>query len=161
MNRKQNRNWLLATLLAVSSTTLLAGTAQAEEVNGSFTLPYTVHWGAATLPAGHYSFGAKSSANPFMVTVRGEGKAAMIMARGSSLQGKGQSSLRVVREGNQVFVSSLQLAPYGMTFEYGPGPRRHVEIEASNRSTGKPPERNTRTVAQARVIEIPLALTAE
>ena len=40
-------------LLAVC---LNAGHASAQEVKGSFTLPFEAHWGSATLTPGSYSF---------------------------------------------------------------------------------------------------------
>jgi hypothetical protein len=159
MNRKQNRKWLLTTFLAVSSTTLFNAAAQAQAVAGAFTLPCTVRWGPATLPAGHYTFAARTSNNPFILTVRGEGASAMIMAGGRSTLIGNHSSLRITRVGNQAVVSSLQLAPYGVSFEYGN--RHRPVIEAANRPSSKTGAVGANAVAQAAVFEIPMAVSGQ
>jgi hypothetical protein len=160
MNRKQNRKWLLATFLVISSTTLFTAAAQAEHVEGAFTLPCTVRWGPATLPAGYYTFTAQSSAEPFLLTVRGEKARAMIMARGRNTLAGHHSSLRITRVGNQAVVSSLQLAPYGLRFEYGTSHRQLV-VEAENRPSGKTGAVSTNVIAQATVLEIPMAVSGQ
>jgi hypothetical protein len=151
MNRKWNRKRLLTALLAISSTTLFTAAAQAQHVEGSFTLPYTVHWGLATLPAGNYTFEAPSSSEPFILTVRGKGTSAMIMAQGRTTLTANGSSLQIANEGNGAVVSSLQLAPYGLIFQYGSHRRRAVEMEASNRGSAS----STNAVARTTFIDVP------
>ena len=155
MNRKQNRQWLLAALLAVSSTTLFTATAHAQQVEGHFTLPFTAHWGAVTLPAGNYTFIAPS-ADPFIVTVRGNGTTAMIMAQGRNTLTGNRSSLRVTWVGNQAVVSALQLAPCGLTLFYGSRYRTLELEEASNRAPAKAGAGVTGAMAQATLMEIPM-----
>jgi hypothetical protein len=150
MNRKWNRKRLLTALLAISSTTLFTAAAQAQRVAGSFTLPYTVHWGLATLPAGNYTFEAPSSSEPFILTVHGKGTSAMIMAQGRSTLAANGSALRIANQGNGAVVSSLQLAPYGLTFQYRSHGRRPVEIEASNRRSAS----GANAVAQTTLVKV-------
>jgi hypothetical protein len=151
MNRKWNQKWLLTTLLAISSTTLFTAAAQAQRVEGSFTLPYTVHWGLATLPAGNYTFEAPSSSEPFILTVRGEGTSAMIMSQGRTTLTANRSSLQIANEGSGAIVSSLQLAPYGLTFQYGSHRCRAVEMEASNRRSAS----STNAVVRTTFVDVP------
>jgi hypothetical protein len=153
MNRKQNRKWLLAALLTVSSTTFFTATAHAQQVEGHFAVPFTVRWGTATLPAGNYSFTARSSADPFILTVRGNGTSAMIMAQGRSSLTGDRSSLRVTWVGNQAVVSALQLAPCGATFSYRSRYRMLTLEEASNRA---PAKTGAGATAQATFAEIPM-----
>ena len=160
MNRKQTRKWLLTSLLAVSSTTLFAASAQAQVIKGSFTLPCAVHWGAVMLPAGNYTFAAPSSNTPFILTVRNGKKASMIMERGRDTQIGNRSSLQITREGGQAVVSSLQLAPYGLRFEYGKRHPRPAEV-ASNYPSSKGGPATTKAIAQASVIEIPIRVNGE
>jgi hypothetical protein len=159
MNRKRNPRWVLATAFAISSTTLFTAAAQAQNVAGSFTLPYAAHWGSVALAAGHYTFSAPSSVEPFLVTVRGEGTTAMIMAQGRRMLKGDQSSLQLIVEGNQAVVSSLQLAPYGLTFTYGLSHRPPVQVEASNRPSEKTRRSGTDTVARATIIDVPAKVT--
>lgn len=160
MNRKQNRKWLLTIFLAVFSTTPFTAAAQDQRVAGAFTLPCTVRWGAATLPAGHYTFAARTSNNPFILTVRGEKASAMIMAGGRSTLAGHRSSLRITRAGNQAVVSSLQLASYGVSFEYGKQ-HRPVTEETANRPAGSNRALSTKSIAQAAVFEIPMAVSGQ
>ena len=44
---------------------LSAGAAQAQAYTGKFTLPFTVRWGGAVLPAGGYSLAMDSITGPF------------------------------------------------------------------------------------------------
>jgi hypothetical protein len=157
MNFKQNRKWLLTMALAVASATLFTATAQAQQVAGAFTLPCAVRWGVATLPAGHYTFTARSSIDPFLLTVRGRGTNAIIMAVSRNMVAGSRSSLSITRDGNQAVVSSLQLAPYGVSFNYGKRYRRVVE--AANRPPGKTGSIPTTALAQATAIEIPIAVS--
>ncbi len=157
MNRKQTRKWLLTTFLAVSSTTLFAAAAQAQRVAGSFTLPYTVHWGIATLPPGNYTFAARPTARPFILTVRGQGTVAMILSQGQNTMAGSHSSLTIMREGNRATVSSLQLAPYGLSFDYG-NRRAFLQEEALNRPAGKPKTAGTSATAQVAATKIPITV---
>ncbi|MGA8598067.1 MAG: hypothetical protein WB676_25400 [Bryobacteraceae bacterium] len=158
MNRKQNRKWLFTTFLAVSSTTLFTGTAQAQHVAGSFTLPFTVHWGLATLPPGNYTFSARSTASPFILRVNGAGTSAMIRADGQNTLAGSHSSLLITREGNRATVSSLQLAPYGATFHYTSGRRPLRQEEALNRSAGNPKTVGASAAAQVAAAKIPITV---
>lgn len=157
MNRKSNWKWLLTTLLAVSSTTLSPAVAHAQQIKGSFTLPYTIHWGTATLPAGHYTFAAQSSRIPFLLTVRGERTSMVIMMQSQSTPAGNRSTLSLTRVGNQTVVSALQLAPYGARFEYGNRHRRLAQ-EAANYLSGTNEATPTNIIAQASTLEIPMAL---
>ena len=160
MNRKQNRRWLLTAFLAVSSTTLFTAAAQAQQIAGSFTLPYAVHWGPAELPAGHYTFAARTSNNPFILTVRGKQTSAMIMAQSRNTLAGNRSSLHITRVGNQTIVASLQLAPYGVSFEYG-NRRRPPVLEAASRTSGGADATGASTIAQAANFEVPLAVSGQ
>jgi hypothetical protein len=159
MNRKQNPRWLFTALLAIGSTTLFSAAAQAQRIDGSFKLLYTVHWGLATLPAGDYTFEARSSSEPFLLTIRGEGTGAVIMAQGrSSFRGTG-SALQIMKHGNQAVVSSLQLAPYGLTFNYISHHRGTVQEEAFNGSSGTAGTSSKNTVAWATLVDVPARVT--
>ncbi len=156
MNRNQKRRWLLTTLFAVSATTFFSVAAQAQSVEGSFTLPCTVHWGIATLPAGSYTFTGKSSSGPLVLEIRGQAGTVMVMEKGrNDARGEG-SSLLLQRSGNEATVSSLRLAPYKETFIYASHHRKAVKEETSTLASNK-------GVATAAVslIEIPLTVNGQ
>jgi hypothetical protein len=158
MNRKHNRRWLLAGVLAVSTTTLFTATAQAQQVEGHFTLPFAVRWGIATLPAGNYTFAARSTGEPFILTVRGSGTNAMIMAQGHNTLTGNRSSLHITWVGNQAVVSALQLAPCGATFSYRSHYRTLTPEEASIHPPGEAGASGANAAAQTTLAEIPVKL---
>lgn len=160
MNRKQNRSWLLTTLLAISSATVLTTGVHAQQIGGSFTLPYTVHWGLATLPPGHYTLApdSQSQSNPFMLRVRGAGTTMFILAHGKRRLTGERSSLHILRRGNQAAVSSLDLAYCGTTFQYATHlPPQIKEEQASNRGLNKA----VATVSEADVIDVPVTVSGQ
>ncbi|HZQ53760.1 MAG TPA: hypothetical protein VFB14_16280 [Bryobacteraceae bacterium] len=154
MNRKQNRSWLLTTLLAISSATLSVTGVHAQQIAGSFTLPYTLHWGLATLPPGHYTLLSESQSNPFTLRVRGAGTAAIIMSHGKRRLTGERSALHIVRHGNQAAVASLDLAYCGTTFEYATHLPPQIEVkQASNKSAA--------TVAETIAIDVPITVSGQ
>lgn len=149
MNRKQNRGWLFATLLAISSATVLTTGVHAQQIGGSFTRPYTVDWGLATLPPGHYTLAPDSQSNPFMLRVRGAGTTMFILAHGKRRLTGERSSLHILRRGNEAAVSSLDLAYCGTTFQYA----THLPPQIKEEQASK--------VAQADLIEIPVTVSGQ
>lgn len=147
MNRKQNRSWLLTALLAISSATVLATGVHAQQIEGSFTLPYAVHWGLATLPPGRYTLLSESRSNPFMLRVRGAGTTAIIMSHGKRRLTGERSALHIVRHGNQAAVASLDLAYRGTTFEYATHLPRQIEEKSK--------------IAQVNVIDLPITVSGQ
>ena len=109
----------LALLAAVAS----AGLLSAQDVQGTFTLPFEAKWGLATLPAGDYSFKLDTASGPHIATVRqGQRYVALINANAGDTRGKvtGPSALIIVRRGRTGFVRTLRLAEAGRTLEYLP-----------------------------------------
>ena len=87
---------------------------------GKFTLPTTVQWGTAVLPAGDYSFTLDSAMLGGIAIVSGEGKAVMVMSNAVSDRSTSEhSSLLIVRSGGSVRVRSVHLAELGRDFYYG------------------------------------------
>jgi hypothetical protein len=56
-----------------------SGNAQ-NAYQGKFTLPVETHWGAATLPAGDYTFALPSMSSPYRLYVQGQGIGVIITA---------------------------------------------------------------------------------
>jgi hypothetical protein len=110
------------------ATALSAGLLSAEDLKGTFTLPFEVRWGTAILPAGDYSFTIDTGDPLHLATVRGRDGAAMIMASGTSdRQFSGRNALFLVRRGRAGTVRALHLATPGigspkggLVFHYSP-----------------------------------------
>lgn len=118
--------------LLVLTSTIFGATARAQQITaeGSFVLPYRVHWQAATLPAGRYTFSIEESAGGqlTLVFIRGpRGKRGkLITAPRTKSDFKGKSSLMVVAVNGKPYVQSLRLGPLATEFEY-PVPKAKPE----------------------------------
>ena len=87
--------------------------------SGKFTLPTTVQWGTAVLPAGDYSFTLNSATLGGIAIVQGEGKAVMVISNAVSDRSTSEhSSLLIVRSGGSARVRSMHLAELGRDFYY-------------------------------------------
>ena len=160
MNRKQNCKWLFLSLIAVASLNMFGSAANAQQVKGSFTLPYAVHWGHATLGSGRYTFETEPNGKRYLLMVRGKHGNAFVMARTANPNAAGESSLRVIRRGNQATISSVHLAPTGVTFEYVAPGREQGNEEAANHSPG-PRSVRENALATTASIEIPLSISGQ
>lgn len=118
--KKANCNYLKLAVAAAIAVGLSVGSASAQPlVQGTFTLPYEVHWGKAVLPPGHYSITIDDARRPALVsnTLTGE-RRAFVMAGAVSDAMKGQPTALLItkienerrvrsfnwREGNQSFI---------------------------------------------------------
>jgi hypothetical protein len=124
MNANQSFRWVRgAVLVAVVSVCLSAGVAHAQRdvLQGTFTLPFDVQWGGATLPAGDYSFTLRSTALPAIVHIRqGTRNVALVMSNGKSeRKWEGASALIVTGSGDRARIRALHSAELGMDFYYG------------------------------------------
>jgi hypothetical protein len=99
------------------ATALSAGLLSAEDLKGTFTLPFEVRWGTAILPAGDYSFQLDNS--NYIVTIRGENQAAMVLSPSRRDDNQsGSSALIVVRHGKRGTVRALRLPEQNVVFTY-------------------------------------------
>ena len=159
MNRKQNYKWLFSTAVAIASLSALGAPASAQQVRGSFTLPCAVQWGSVRLPSGSYGFETEPNGNRNVLILRGQDRSAFVMARRAEPDNSSQSTLRLIGRGNQARVSSLHIAPAGVTFEYLPSQHAKKEQEAANRSTQQ--TRGGDGELAAAVFEIPVGTNGQ
>lgn len=115
-----NRIRTLSLALGILAVLFASTAARAEKYKGTFTLPFEVSWGAATLPPGDYSFALDTDKGPHTVTVRGPNEAAMVMPSGKEGAKSGSSALVLIRTGNRGIVRQLRLVEAGQAFNYGP-----------------------------------------
>jgi hypothetical protein len=111
MNQTHGTGIAKLVLLALLGLFASAGVLSAQEVTGTFTLPFEAHWGLATLPPGEYSFKINTEYSPYTVRIDGKNGAAFVYAAGVSTENAdGRSELIVVRSGSKVIVRALRLA---------------------------------------------------
>ena len=118
---KSIRNWKLVkhlglAVLALCSFAVL-GNAQVA-YQGKFT-PVEARWGGSVLPAGDYASTLPSTAAPYALYVRGEGKAAIIMAAAAEMKVvSDRPQLNLVNTGDGYAVRTLEAPALGLTFVY-------------------------------------------
>jgi hypothetical protein len=105
--------------LAAMALCFSAGLGKAQDTyRGTFTLPFEAHWAGAVLPAGDYTISMRS-APPYLLFVRGEGKAVIILANGASEKPLSDNSkLIVVNNAGRETIASLDAGQIGLTFDY-------------------------------------------
>jgi hypothetical protein len=112
---------LFASLLL--ATCLSTGTANAQSLQGKFTLQHTARWGQAVIPAGEYRFTLDPGAAPALVVIYDANtgrRVAFVSSPIAEGNAKGGSALLIGRRGNQREIYSLRLAELGETFVYDP-----------------------------------------
>ncbi len=119
---KSIRNWKLVKNLGLAALALCSfavlGNAQAA-YQGKFTLPVEARWGGSVLPAGDYAFTLPSTAAPYALYVRGEGKAAIIMAAAAETKVVSERpQLNLANTGDGYAVRTLEAPALGLTFVY-------------------------------------------
>lgn len=109
--------------LALLAACLMAGYANAQELQGKFTMPFQAHWGQATLPAGDYSFTVGSSGTLFRVYLySGRKCVGMIQAQSFDKTYSGPAALTLV----QGTVRALNLPDLGIVLQYAPQHPNHL-----------------------------------
>jgi hypothetical protein len=109
-------------MLAIFTLAMCAftATANAQSVMGRFTLPYEVHWGTATLPAGEYMITMDSLHTATLV--QSVSNSQSFYTRIPTIQDseKGAACLIVTTQGNERTIRSLNLPQDGMSLVYKP-----------------------------------------
>ena len=155
MNCKQNYKRLLATCAAAASLGVFGTAANAQHLQGSFTLPHAIQWGGSNFPSGVYRFETEPGGNRYVLMVRGQGRAAFVMARSAEPYKGGENALRLIRTGNKATVSSLRLAHYGIALQYVDREKVSAE-ETANRQASRP-----ESAAARAVIEVPIVASGQ
>ena len=110
----------LSVVVAVAAC-VLGGMASAQSLplEGTFTLPYEVHWGQAILPAGGYTIRIDSRHTPaFVRNSAGHGRAILLARSVDDATKGGPTALRIVRRENQRVVQSFNWREGDMAFAY-------------------------------------------
>ena len=117
----------LAAVAAVATTCLSGGTASAQSLRGTFTLPYEVNWGGAVLSAGRYTISFDSVRGPATVRTAAGVPRAMLFARSIGDARKDQpTALLITQHENQRFVSAFNWRGGDKVFGYAPVSKRKL-----------------------------------
>jgi len=124
MNPNKSTSTLRLLTLGLLMSLLWVGVAQAAPLyRGKFTLPHSVRWGQAVLPAGDYQlrFEDVSKARVFVVIqdMKSHEDVAYLPAITAG-EAQGENVLLITKEGDQLVVQSLRLGELGVAFTYEP-----------------------------------------
>jgi len=110
----------LAVATAIA-TCLSAGSASAQSLKATFTLPYEVNWGATVLQPGQYAITFDSIHRPALVRTRTGRGVALLIANSVGPAMKDQpSALLITRTETGRVVRYLNIREADMTFVYKP-----------------------------------------
>lgn len=128
MTHTRTTTLIRVVFLALVTTVASVGLLRAEDSAGNFTLPFEVRWGKAVLPPGDYSL--KIDKTNYIVTIRGENRAAMVLSPIPTTNTDARTSaLVIVHYGNRATVRALRLAEQGLVFHF-PAPKAERELLA-------------------------------
>jgi len=123
MNRILTSSMVRFLGLALLAICFNAGNANAQAVQGKFTLTFAARWGQVILPAGDYSFSMDSVGNPCPITLyRGKNGVSVILAQAQDKKDSGRAELTVVRG----TVRTLSLPELGVVFQYAPQHHKYL-----------------------------------
>ena len=110
-------------LFVLVSTGATAQTLNSTSFVGKFTLPVQAQWGRLTLPAGEYSlsYGTAFLGGIYVVTVAGEAEGSphgMILPRARDDASAGENVLNCLREGDTLYVRSLEIPALGEAIHF-------------------------------------------
>jgi hypothetical protein len=143
MNSFTKRNFAKGTLFAAAllATCLLAGPANAQAIQGKFTLPYETHWGQAVLPAGDYLLTfSHDSTGGTMLVIRNAKSLRFAAFEPTNIREdiKGPSALLIGTQGTRRAVQSLRIAELGETFVYERPPAQGRSTEEAGQTQAVP-----------------------
>lgn len=124
---KSIRKFAYASLLAVSSLTVMSGLASAQDARGGFTLTHNVLWQNVSVPAGDYKFSVELRGPSEMLTLRkvsGEGSEFMILVNDvdsvapAVVAFSENGKLTLVSQSGKRYVSAMELPAIGKTLHF-------------------------------------------
>jgi hypothetical protein len=128
MIRAQHLKLLTKLSMAALVLGALATNGKAQNAyQGKFTLPVETHWGAATLPAGDYTFALPAMSSPYRLYVQGQGIGVIITAT-TAEQGvvSERPQLNLVDIANAHTVQAFEAPELGRTFIYATPTQKHM-----------------------------------
>jgi len=122
---------LVALALVLSAS---VGKSQEARYEGTFTLPFEVRWGNATLPAGDYTLRVDDVYASRIIYIQGEGKSIMVPAGvPDQREISNHSQLDLVETAHGYAVRSLEAGQLGLSLDYAV-PKNKTTQNASNRN---------------------------
>jgi len=118
---------MIRRLLFVSLLTLFAASVlYAEQLKGSFTLPFDAYWGDVLLPAGHYTFSLDTTGATPVVLHPGTQSKYVKFGYTEILHSPAKSQLVIVHTGAKSMVNAVYIADLKTAFWFKVPPKYSV-----------------------------------
>jgi hypothetical protein len=126
MKSIRNHTLLRTLALGVLASCLGAVVANAQPFRGTFSLPAEVHWGAATLQAGDYTFTSEGARTGNMLQlIQGGRVVAMVLPQSHNPAVAGRAALVIEKGRGGCTVREIRLPDGGVVLNYAPYKPKH------------------------------------
>jgi len=104
----------------------VATTGKAQSIyHGKFTLPVETRWGAATLPAGDYTFTVSSASSEYRLFIKGQKTNAIVQTLTADSATTQHAQLHLVNTADVYSVATFDAPELGLTFTYWTPTQKH------------------------------------
>jgi hypothetical protein len=114
---------------------------------GKFTLPVETRWGAATLPAGDYTFTVSSASSEYRLYIKGQKTNAIVQTLTAETASSQHAQLHLVNTADVYSVQTFDAPELGLTFTYWTPTQKHMSSKVAHQK-GVPQAAPTTQAAQ-------------
>jgi len=102
---------------------------------GKFTLPAETRWGAATLPAGDYTFTVSSASSQYRLYINGQKTNAIIQTLTAEKATSQHAQLHLVDIADVYSVETFDAPELGLTFTYSTPRQKHMSSKVARQKS--------------------------
>ena len=121
---------------------------------GKFTLPVETRWGAATLPAGDYTFTVSSASSEYRLFIKGQKTNAIVQALTADSATTQHAQLHLVNTADVYSVATFDAPELGLTFTYWTPTQKHMSSKVAHQKAA--PQAAPTTQAAENITSIPV-----
>jgi hypothetical protein len=121
---------------------------------GKFTLPVETRWGAATLPAGDYTFTVSSASSEYRLYIKGQKTNAIVQTLTAETASSRHAQLHVVDIADVYSVETFDAPELGLTFTYWTPTQKHMSSKVAHQKAV--PQAAPATQAAENITSIPV-----
>jgi hypothetical protein len=131
-----------------------SGKAQSSIYQGKFTLPVETRWGAATLPAGDYTFTVSSASSEYRLFIKGQKTNAIVQTLTAETASSQHAQLHLVNTADVYSVQTFDAPELGLTFTYWTPTQKHMSSKVAHQKAA--PQAAPTTQAAENITSIPV-----
>jgi hypothetical protein len=131
-----------------------SGKAQSSIYHGKFTLPFETRWGAATLPAGDYTFTVSSASAEYRLFINGQKANAVVQTLTADSATTQHAQLHLVNNSDVYSVATFDAPELGLTFTYWTPKQKHMSSKVARQKAA--PQAAPTTQAAQNELSVPV-----